>query len=84
LTAPPNLKAMNAAALVREVLANHKAAGVSFEVAWARALRLVSRGRSIQAREWRDAIEWARPAFEAAYAGDKESSIALDESAVVG
>jgi hypothetical protein len=84
LTAPPNLKVMNAAALVREVLANHKAAGVSFEVAWARALPLVSRGRSIQARQWQVAIEWAKPAFEAAYAGDGESAIALDDSAVVG
>ena len=79
----PNLGVMNVAALVREVLADHKAAGVGFEVAWARAWTFV-RGRSLQARQWQVALEWAKPAFESAYTGDGESSIALAESALVG
>ena len=74
---------MNPAALVREVLGDHKAAGVEFEVAWARAWTLVG-GRSLQARQWQVALEWAKPAFEAAYTGDGESPRALLESAVVG
>jgi len=52
---------------VREVLADHKRAGVSFDLAWARALRQL-RGHGAVARWWREALEWAKPAFEAAYA----------------
>jgi hypothetical protein len=81
LVVTPNLGRMNPAALVREVLADHKAAGVEFEVAWKRAYSLAA-GRSLASSQWRAALEWARPAFEAAYE-DADQLTPVDETALV-
>jgi hypothetical protein len=82
LVATPNKSIMNAAALVREVLADHKRAGVEFEIAWTRAFSQV-RGRSLQARQWQIALEWAKPSFAAAYADEDGFMTPPWESALV-
>lgn len=53
---------------VRDRLADHKAAGVSFDVAWERAIyRLYVRG--IESRDWHAALEATRDEWRAAYEG---------------
>jgi hypothetical protein len=78
----PNLGLMNPAALVREVLADHKRAGVEFEIAWTRAVSQVL-GRSLQVWQWQAALEWAKPAFAAAYADEDGALRPLGESLLV-
>ena len=62
---------MRPAEVVRRHLAAERAAGAPFDLAWPVALTAALRdvGRE-EARDWRLALEWARPAFEAAYHGE--------------
>lgn len=53
---------------MRLVLAEFKALGTSFDLAWAAALRSLPRVHP-ELAEWKRELKWARPAFEAAYEG---------------
>ena len=50
----------------RVVLAEFQCVGVPFKTAWAAAMRTLPRKQPEYA-EWKHALSWARPAYEACY-----------------
>lgn len=57
---------MTAAEHTRIVLTEFKRLGTPFKTAWANAMRTLPR-KQPEYKEWKDALRWARPAFEACY-----------------
>ena len=71
--APPFQYATPAEAL-RVLLAESKSAGIAFEEAWAEAMQLLRWPlTSSTRREWREALEETKHAWESAYVGDREA-----------
>jgi len=76
--APLRLAGENLAAVVRAHLAAARARGEPFGPAWRAALACLpldephrrATGQRREAECWREALRWARPAFERAYAGE--------------
>lgn len=62
---------MDPSQLVRLCLQHHRAKGVSFDIAWTRALQSLPRGdlggMKSDREVWVAVLRWARPEFEAAY-----------------
>lgn len=57
---------MTAAEHTRIVLSEFRDIGTPFKTAWAAAMRTLPR-KQPEYREWKRALYWARPAFEANY-----------------
>lgn len=72
------LRPVNHAQHVRAILTEFKTLGTPFALAWATALRTLPRrhpdhpdGLDPELQAWREALRWARPAWEAAYTGQR-------------
>ena len=59
---------MNPPEHTRIVLSEFKEIGTPFKLAWASAMRTLPR-KQPDYKEWKQALAWARPAFEACYTG---------------
>lgn len=74
---------MNPAQHTRVVLAEYKQLGVAFDIAWASAMRTLPRGSvtdgtRTEYREWKRALNWARPAYHAVYENSHWDIIEVD------
>lgn len=68
---------------VRRYLAAERSAGSPFEPAWRRALAsALDDVDGNEARAWRGALEWARPAFESAYRREPSEAATLATAAL--